>query len=82
MLTPADLSLWVPSRARPAQAARLLRTTLPTATIVVAEPEAETYLAHGIPPAQLADPPEPVWAVAHPQLDLAALADAGDGADR
>ena len=54
MLTPSDLSIRVPSDAaglhkRPGSCG----PTLPTATIVVAEPEAETYLAHGVPQTHL-----------------------------
>jgi len=57
MLSPDDLSIWVPSRSRAPQAAALLRGPLPTATIVVAENEYDTYVQQGVAPAHLTTHP-------------------------
>ena len=57
MITPADISIIVPSRERPELCVQLIATMLPTAIVLVADNEAESYLAAGVPPERLTTHP-------------------------
>ena len=57
MIYPEDISIVVPSRERAKMCTALITTMLPTATVLVADNEAEAYLAAGVPAHRLTTHP-------------------------